>query len=109
MKCPHCGETLASVLCPECGGETLEGSPYCCRCGKPTRWKRWRPISPNVSPVVMETALVRSMKRESVMSVEIRILERRFDKTLLPFFCGRVKLGILFVCYSDVILLGLTA
>jgi len=36
MKCPHCGETLASVICPGCGGETPEGSLYCCRCGKPT-------------------------------------------------------------------------
>jgi hypothetical protein len=37
MKCPYCDKTLASVLCPECGGETPEGSLYCCRCGKPTR------------------------------------------------------------------------
>jgi len=51
----------------------------------PQRWKRQRPISPNVSPVVMETALVPSMKREFVMFVEIRKLERRFDK-LFPFF-----------------------
>jgi hypothetical protein len=51
----------------------------------PQRWKRRRPISPNVSPVVMETALVPSMKREFVMFVEIRKLERRFDK-LFPFF-----------------------
>jgi hypothetical protein len=51
----------------------------------PQRWKRWKPISPNVSPVVMETALVPSMKREFVMFVEIRKLERRFDK-LFPFF-----------------------
>ena len=35
MKCPHCDKTLASVLCPECGEETPEGSQYCCRCGKP--------------------------------------------------------------------------
>jgi len=40
MKCPHCSETLASVLCLECGGETLEGSLYCCRCGKPIRIKK---------------------------------------------------------------------
>jgi hypothetical protein len=51
----------------------------------PQRWKRRKPISPNVSPVVMETALVPSMKREFVMFVEIRKLERRFDK-LFPFF-----------------------
>lgn len=37
MKCPHCGELLASVLCAECGGETVEGSAYCCRCGKPIK------------------------------------------------------------------------
>jgi len=37
MKCPHCGETLASILCAECGGENLDGSVYCCRCGKPIR------------------------------------------------------------------------
>jgi len=37
MKCPHCGEILASVVCPECGGETLEGGLYCSRCGKPAR------------------------------------------------------------------------
>jgi hypothetical protein len=35
MRCPHCDKTLASVSCPECGGETPEGSLYCCRCGKP--------------------------------------------------------------------------
>ena len=37
MKCPRCGETLASLFCPECGGETLEGSLYCGRCGKPLK------------------------------------------------------------------------
>lgn len=35
MKCPRCGEMLSSVVCRECGGETPEGSLYCCRCGKP--------------------------------------------------------------------------
>jgi hypothetical protein len=34
VKCPHCGETLPVILCRECGGETFEGSLYCCRCGK---------------------------------------------------------------------------
>jgi len=34
MKCPHCEEILPFILCPECGGETSEGSLYCCRCGK---------------------------------------------------------------------------
>ena len=34
MKCPHCNEILPFILCPECGGETVEGSLYCCRCGK---------------------------------------------------------------------------
>jgi hypothetical protein len=51
----------------------------------PLRWKRQRRISPNGSPVVMETALVPSMKGEFVMFVEIRILERRFNN-LFPFF-----------------------
>jgi hypothetical protein len=51
----------------------------------PQRWKRRRPISPNVSPVVMGTALVPSMKREFVIFVEIRILDRQFDKGF-PFF-----------------------
>ncbi len=37
MKCPHCSEILASVLCPECGAETPEGSLYCYRCGKPIK------------------------------------------------------------------------
>jgi len=34
MKCPHCNETIPFSFCPECGGETPEGSVYCCRCGK---------------------------------------------------------------------------
>jgi hypothetical protein len=50
----------------------------------PQRWKRQRLISPNVSPVVMGTALVPSMKKESVIFVGIRLLERRFDKDF-PF------------------------
>lgn len=37
MKCPHCGETLPSVLCVECGGKTLEGSLFCSQCGKPLK------------------------------------------------------------------------
>ncbi len=37
MKCPHCGETLPFIHCPECGGETSEGSKYCSQCGKPVR------------------------------------------------------------------------
>jgi hypothetical protein len=40
MKCPHCDKSLVSLLCPECGGETPEGSLYCCRCGKPTRTEK---------------------------------------------------------------------
>lgn len=35
MKCPHCGETLPFILCPECKGEILEKSRYCCWCGNP--------------------------------------------------------------------------
>jgi hypothetical protein len=34
MKCPRCNEILPFILCPECGGETPEGSLYCCRCGR---------------------------------------------------------------------------
>jgi len=37
MKCPHCGEALPFIHCQECGGETPDGSHYCCRCGKPIR------------------------------------------------------------------------
>jgi len=33
MKCPRCNEALPFILCTECGGETPEGSLYCCRCG----------------------------------------------------------------------------
>ncbi len=40
MKCPHCGEALASVVCSECGGETPEGSLYCCRCGKRAKMEK---------------------------------------------------------------------
>jgi hypothetical protein len=37
MECPRCGEALPSIPCPECGGETPEGSLYCCRCGNPMK------------------------------------------------------------------------
>jgi hypothetical protein len=37
MNCPHCGEALPSILCPECGGETPEKSLYCCGCGRPIK------------------------------------------------------------------------
>ena len=37
MKCPHCGETLPFILCPECKGEIPEKSRYCCWCGNPIR------------------------------------------------------------------------
>jgi len=40
MKCPHCGQTLASVVCPECGGETPEGSLFCSGCGKPAKMEK---------------------------------------------------------------------
>ncbi len=40
MKCSHCGEPLASIVCPECGGETMEGSAYCCRCGRPIKMEK---------------------------------------------------------------------
>jgi len=35
MKCPHCGETLSSIFCPECKGEIPEKSRYCSWCGNP--------------------------------------------------------------------------
>jgi hypothetical protein len=35
MNCPHCGETLPYILCPECKGEIPEKSRYCCWCGNP--------------------------------------------------------------------------
>jgi len=35
MKCPHCGETLPFILCPECKGEIPENSRHCCWCGNP--------------------------------------------------------------------------
>ena len=35
MNCPHCGETLSFILCPECKGEIPEKSRYCCWCGNP--------------------------------------------------------------------------
>jgi hypothetical protein len=35
MKCPHCGETLPFILCPECKAEIPEKSRHCCWCGNP--------------------------------------------------------------------------
>ncbi|MCF8062551.1 MAG: hypothetical protein K9M82_08555 [Deltaproteobacteria bacterium] len=35
MECPHCGETLPSKTCPDCGGEVPENSLYCLVCGAP--------------------------------------------------------------------------
>lgn len=35
MKCPHCDKEFPLMLCPECRGETLEKSRYCCWCGSP--------------------------------------------------------------------------
>ena len=48
----------------------------------PQRWRLRRPISPTVSPVVMEAALVPSMKKEFVMFVGILkvIVERQLDR-----------------------------
>ena len=37
MKCIHCGETLPSLRCPSCGGETPEKSLFCCCCGSSTK------------------------------------------------------------------------
>jgi len=37
MECPHCGDILPFTICPECGGETLEQSNYCCWCGSPMK------------------------------------------------------------------------
>jgi len=33
MKCPHCGETLPSVVCPDCKKERPAQGNYCCWCG----------------------------------------------------------------------------
>jgi hypothetical protein len=47
----------------------------------PQRWRLWRPISPTVSPVVMEIVLAPSMKREFVIfagNLKV-IVERRLD------------------------------
>ncbi len=33
MKCPHCHESLPTILCPGCKGEIPEKSLYCCWCG----------------------------------------------------------------------------
>jgi hypothetical protein len=53
----------------------------------PQRWRLRRPISPTVSPVVMETALVPPMKREFVISVgNLKVIvERQLDR-LSPLF-----------------------
>ena len=40
MKCPRCGETLPVIVCPECGGESPEGSLFCSRCGKPVKTEK---------------------------------------------------------------------
>jgi hypothetical protein len=53
----------------------------------PQRWKLWRPISPIVSPVVMEIVLVPSMKEEFVMfagNLKVTV-ERRLNGLLSLF------------------------
>jgi len=35
MKCPHCGESISSISCQNCGGEVPEKSLFCCWCGNP--------------------------------------------------------------------------
>ncbi|OGP65657.1 MAG: hypothetical protein A2170_07405 [Deltaproteobacteria bacterium RBG_13_53_10] len=35
MKCPNCGESLPSLLCPNCKAEIPDKSHYCCWCGHP--------------------------------------------------------------------------
>jgi len=35
MRCPQCETLLPFILCEVCGGETPEGSHYCCQCGHP--------------------------------------------------------------------------
>lgn len=37
MRCPHCNEVLASMICESCGGETPEGSNFCYICGNPVK------------------------------------------------------------------------
>jgi hypothetical protein len=48
----------------------------------PQRWRLQRPISPTVSPVMMEIVLAPSMKREFVISVgNLKVVvERRLDR-----------------------------
>ncbi len=33
MKCPHCGQTIATQTCPSCQSEILPESAFCHRCG----------------------------------------------------------------------------
>ncbi len=33
MKCPNCDFEIAGIVCEVCGGETPQGSLYCCHCG----------------------------------------------------------------------------
>ncbi|MFW6115310.1 MAG: zinc-ribbon domain-containing protein [Thermodesulfobacteriota bacterium] len=33
MKCPHCGEEISGITCPECGRDIPEESNYCLYCG----------------------------------------------------------------------------
>ncbi len=33
MKCPHCGQSIATQNCPSCQSEILADSVFCHRCG----------------------------------------------------------------------------
>lgn len=33
MKCPHCGEEIAGIPCPECQSLNPETAKYCMTCG----------------------------------------------------------------------------
>ncbi len=37
MRCPQCDTILPFLLCEVCGGETPEGSRFCCQCGHPIK------------------------------------------------------------------------
>ncbi len=46
MECPHCHQALPVQTCPGCGGECLQGSLYCCKCGSALK------VEPKKEPVI---------------------------------------------------------
>ena len=45
MECPHCHQVLPVMVCPGCGGESPEGSLYCCRCGGPVKAEKKKEVA----------------------------------------------------------------